>query len=71
MREPNSSNTAGTVVMADSGLKLLFTQFSRGAVLFRGLYLSAVPLFEEELHGAVSPGTIASGQRILLDWSCQ
>lgn len=58
--KPNSSNAAGTAVMADSELKLLFAQF-------RHPYLSAIPLLEEELRGAVSPGRIASGQQILLD----
>lgn len=64
----NSSNAAGTVVMADGELKPHLAQFSRGelegAVLFRGLYLSAVHLLEEELCRAVSPGRIASGQQI-------
>lgn len=67
--QPNSSNAA--VVVADGELRLFLSQFSRGAVLIRGLYLSsAVLLFEEELCGTVSPGRIASGQQILLDWSC-
>ena len=73
--QPNSSNAAGTVVMADGELKPLLVRFSRGelegAVLFRGPYLSAVHLFKEELRGAVNPGRIASGQQISLDWSCQ
>lgn len=40
--------------------------FSRGeldgAILFRGLYLSAGHLFEELILGAVRPGKLASGQ---------
>lgn len=64
--QPNSSNAAGTAVTADGELKLRLARFSRGAILFRGLYLSAVPLFEEELCGAVSPGRIASGPTNLI-----
>lgn len=60
----NSSDTAGTVVMADAELKPLLTWFNRGAGLFRVPYLSAVPLLEEEL---CETGRIASGQQILLD----